>query len=116
MEKTGDGLHGDSGLRNLNLWLTQDGANPDPDRGGLIFWDKKAPVLEIKDNPREKSIQILQDIISEPGTNALKVPYKGKRSALFKSNIIHSTDTLNFKPGYENRRINITFVYGMPDY
>jgi hypothetical protein len=59
MEKTGDGLHGDSGLRNLNLWLIPDGANLDPDTGGLTFWDKKAPVLEIKDNPREKSIQIL---------------------------------------------------------
>lgn len=113
---SGDGLHGDSGLRNLNLWLTPDDANLDSDTGGLTFWDKKVPLLETQNNPKEKSIQIMREIISEPDTQATKVPYKGNRAGLFESNIIHSTDTLNFKPGYENRRINITFVYGMPDY
>jgi len=109
-------LHGDSGLRNLNLWLTPDDANLDSDTGGLTFWGKKGPLLETQNNPKEKSIQIMRDIITEPDTQATKVPYKGNRAGLFESNIIHSTDTLNFKPGYENRRINITFVYGMPDY
>jgi tetratricopeptide (TPR) repeat protein len=115
-KESGDGLHGDSGLRNLNLWLTPDDANLDTNTGGLTFWDKKVPLLEIQNSPKEKSIEIMRNIISEPNTKATKVPYKGNRAGLFESNIIHCTDTLNFKPGYENRRINITFVYGMPDY
>jgi len=29
--------------------------------------------------------------------------------------IVHSTDAFRFKDGYENRRINITLLYGRTD-
>jgi hypothetical protein len=31
---------------------------------------------------------------------------------LFDSSLVHVTDELKFKPGYENRRVNITLLYG----
>jgi len=113
--RSGDGLHGDSGRRNLNLWITPDDANRDKTTGGLTFWNKKVPMLEVKDSPKDVATQIMRDIISEPDARGIKVPYGCNRGALFESNIIHETDVLDFEPGYENRRINITFVFGMPD-
>ena len=40
------------------------------------------------------------------------VPYAENRVVLFNSNLFHETDRLEFKPGYENRRINITMLFG----
>jgi hypothetical protein len=31
---------------------------------------------------------------------------------LFDSNLFHETDTLDFKRGYKNRRINFTLLFG----
>ena len=32
---------------------------------------------------------------------------------MFDSALFHVTDTLRFKPGYTNRRINVTLLYGI---
>jgi hypothetical protein len=31
---------------------------------------------------------------------------------IFDSNLFHATDRIAFRPGYTNRRINITLLYG----
>ena len=31
---------------------------------------------------------------------------------MFDSKLLHKTDSFTFKPGYTNRRINLTFLYG----
>ncbi|MBT4703435.1 MAG: tetratricopeptide repeat protein [Rhodospirillaceae bacterium] len=114
---SGDKIHIDSGLRNLNVWITPDEANLDKATGGITFWNKLAPVLEVKDNPKQKTIDILNEIISEPDTIETKVAYGYNRAGIFEANIIHGAmDTIDFKPGYENHRINVTFVFGTPDY
>ena len=40
------------------------------------------------------------------------VPYNENRVVVFHSNLIHETDKFEFKEGYENRRINITMLFG----
>ncbi len=40
------------------------------------------------------------------------VPYGENRIVLFNSNLFHETDSIDFKPGYENRRINVTMLFG----
>jgi len=115
-KKSGDGLHGDSGRVSLNIWLTPDVANLEPNGGGLLFWNKKVPMLKVKDNPKEMTDQIIRDIIAEPDSESFSVTYKCNRATLFNSNIIHKTDEINFKSGYLNRRLNITFVFGKPEY
>ncbi|MEQ8193030.1 MAG: tetratricopeptide repeat protein [Rhodospirillales bacterium] len=115
-QKSGDDLHGDSGRVSVNIWLTPDDANLDPEGGGLLFWNKKVPMLEVKDNPKEMTLQIMRDIISAPDAESFKVPYRCNRATLFNSNVIHKTDRLNFRSGYLNRRMNITFVFGKPEY
>lgn len=39
----GTDIHGDDADFSLNLWITPDSANLDPNTGGLVVWDKSAP-------------------------------------------------------------------------
>ena len=41
-----------------------------------------------------------------------KVPYKQNRAVLFHSSYFHETQRHKFKPGYTNRRINYTLLFG----
>ena len=40
------------------------------------------------------------------------IPYKYNRAVLFNSGYFHETDKIDFKNGYESRRINITYLFG----
>ena len=40
------------------------------------------------------------------------VPYVANRVVMFNSDLFHETDKLDFEAGYENRRINVTLLYG----
>ena len=40
------------------------------------------------------------------------IPYNEKREVIFNSNLFHETDSYEFKEGYENRRINVTLLFG----
>ena len=44
---------------------------------------------------------------------ATRVPYRDNRCVLFDSRLFHATDTCRFAPGYTNRRINVTLLYGI---
>jgi hypothetical protein len=47
------------------------------------------------------------------GAKATHVPYRENRCVLFDSSLFHATDTCRFKPGYTNRRVNVTLLYGI---
>ena len=42
----------------------------------------------------------------------MEVPYRENRCVIFRSDLLHETAPLHFKPGYRNRRINLTFMFG----
>ena len=44
--------------------------------------------------------------------NCETIPYKFNRAVLFNSDFFHETDKIDFKTGYESRRINITYLFG----
>ena len=107
----GIGIHADEAAVNVNFWITPDEANRDPESGGLVIWDKAAP-LEwdfAKFNADEGAAY---DFLAESGAKKITVPYRANRAVIFDSNLFHKTDTIDFAPGYENRRINITMLYG----
>ena len=73
--------------------------------------DKEAPAdwgFQIHDVDQ----QALQRFVTETGAVAHRVPYRQNRAVIFNSDLIHRTDEIRFRPGYENRRINVTFLYG----
>jgi len=111
---SGLGPHADDGAVAVNFWLTPDEANEDPERGGLVIWDRLVPEHYLRrDRPAQQ--EIIQSLIREPGATAVTVPYRCNRAAVFDGMIIHSTDQFRFKDGYENRRINVTLLYGHTD-
>jgi len=102
----GIGIHADFAKVNLNFWLTPDEANLDPTCGGLVVYDVPSPADY--NAHAEKTYTFLK----EHGAKAVTVPYRCNRAVLFNSALFHETDTIRFKEGYENRRINVTYLFG----
>jgi tetratricopeptide (TPR) repeat protein len=107
----GIGIHADEAAVNVNFWITPDAANQDSQGGGLVIWDKAAP-LEwdfAKFNADETAAYAF---LEESEAKTVTVPYRANRAVIFDSNLFHKTDRISFADGYENRRINITMLYG----
>ena len=93
------------------LRITPNDANLDAEHGGLVVWDAAAPQDWdfAKYNAAEDDIcAFLKQQHSRPVT----VPYRANRAVIFDSDLFHETDVISFKPGYENRRINVTLLFG----
>jgi tetratricopeptide (TPR) repeat protein len=104
-------VHADDGAITVNFWVTPSEANLKPESGGLVVslvpppedWqmgdygtDQKRIVAFLEQRPHER----------------LKVPYHDNRAVLFSSRLFHWSDSPEFASGYENQRINLTFLYG----
>ena len=108
---TGINVHADFAAVNVNFWITPDDANLDPEHGGLVVWNAAAPVdwNFARYNSAEADIRAF---LAKSEAQPLTVPYRANRAVIFDSDLFHETDTITFKPGYENRRINITLLFG----
>lgn len=110
---TGLRIHADAAAVNVNFWITPDEANEDPDHGGLVVWDKEAPAdwdFSVYNNTRNEPL--IREFLDRSRAQAVAVPYRQNRAVIFNSNLFHQTDRLRFKDAYENRRVNITLLYG----
>ena len=107
----GINVHADFARVNLNFWITPDAANLDPASGGLVVYDAPCP-------PNWGFAEYNQDevaiygLLRERGASKRVVTYRGNRAVLFNSNLFHETDRIDFAKGYENRRINVTYLFG----
>jgi tetratricopeptide (TPR) repeat protein len=107
----GINLHADFAKVNVNFWITPDEACEDPTSGGMVVFDLPVPAnwtFYEYNNEAEKLAVYLR--VHKAG--ARKVPHRANRCVLFDSKLIHRTDEMRFKPGYENRRVNVTLLYG----
>jgi hypothetical protein len=52
------------------------------------------------------------DFCRLPLTERRSVAYRQNRALVFNSDLFQDTDRIAFREGYENRRINITLLYG----
>ena len=104
-------IHADFAAVNVNFWITPDEANNDPNSGGLVLWDVAAP----KDwdvAKYNRDVAANREFLDSVGAQPITVPYRANRAVIFDSDLFHKTDRINFKPGYLNRRINVTMLYG----
>ncbi len=104
-------VHADFAAVNVNFWITPDEANLNPLTGGLIIWDVAAPLdwdFE-KYNSGEEEIRAF---LARENAKSMPIPYRSNRAVIFDSDLFHETDRIDFKDGYEDRRINITLLYG----
>jgi Tfp pilus assembly protein PilF len=110
----GINIHADFAAVNVNFWITPDEANLDPESGGLVIWDKPAPLdwsFAQYNNPNAG--QNIRDFLAGSGARSVTVPHRANRAVIFDSDLFHETDRIAFKEGYLNRRINITMLYGL---
>ena len=104
--------HADAAAVNVNFWITPDDANLDAEGGGLVVYPREAP-LEWDFKKYNNDQESIRAFIA--GSEPIDVPYRQNRAVLFNSDYFHRTGDLNFKEGYENRRINVTRLYGWRD-
>ena len=107
----GIATHADFAAVNVNFWVTPDEANRDPASGGLVVHTAHAPsdwAFRTYNADSARMARFLADAGGEPVT----VPYRRNRVVIFDSDLFHRTDDLDFRPGYENRRINVTMLFG----
>jgi hypothetical protein len=108
---TGIEVHADSAAINVNFWITPDTANLNSASGGLVVYDVEAP-LDWNFKAYNKNTKHIRKYLSDRDSGKIVVPYGENRIVLFNSNLFHETDTMDFKLGYENRRINLTMLFG----
>jgi len=107
----GIGIHADFAAINVNIWITPDDANLDPKSGGLIIWDKAAP-LDWDFDKYNGNHTAAREFLADCRARSLTIPYRSNRAVIFDSDLFHETDRIVFREGYLNRRINITLLYG----
>jgi tetratricopeptide (TPR) repeat protein len=107
----GINVHADSAAVNVNFWITPDEANLDPDHGGLVVWDKAAP-LDWNFESYNGDVEAARAFLRASGARSVTLPYRANRAVVFDSDLFHETDAITFSDGYENRRINVTLLYG----
>jgi hypothetical protein len=106
-------LHADQAQINLNFWLTPDNANLNPAGGGLQVYDRCAPSdWNFQDYNDQSSQSRIQAYLLHSKAQMTQIPHRQNRAVLFNSRLFHRTDPPQFKQGYENRRINVTMLFG----
>lgn len=101
--------HADAAAVNVNLWITPDEACREPARSGLVVYDAATPPgwrfadYNLDPAPLERRVA---------GRAAVRVPYRCNRAVIFDSSLIHESGDVRFRPGYANRRINVTLLFG----
>lgn len=109
---SGVNIHGDDAAVNVNIWLTPDSANLDTDSGGLVIYKTQPPNEWSAEEYNAAERTGFQDLLKPGGWESVTVPYRANRMVLFDSTLLHKTDNFNFKAGYENRRLNLTMLFG----
>ena len=104
-------MHADQAKVNVNFWIAPEDASRDPESGGLVVWDVKAPLSWdfSRYNGDETAIRAFLD---HSGAKPITIPHRPNRAVIFDSDLFHATDRIDFRDGYQNRRINVTMLYG----
>lgn len=107
--------HTDYAAVTFNFWITPDQANLDPASGGLVVYRKEEPYdwdwMEVN---WEKNAPRIREKIERylDSAETLTIPYRVNRAVLFHSNLFHTSDVMRFKEGFDNRRVNISMLFG----
>lgn len=104
-------MHADFAAVNVNFWVTPEEGCEDKTTGGLVVYDLPAPTnWTFADyNTNQPKMKAFLEVHN---AKSMRVPFRENRCVLFDSSLIHVTDELHFRPGYENRRVNVTLLYG----
>ena len=106
--------HSDTGQVTVNLWLTPDEYNLEPDSGGLVLYDvKRTDDQQIHEfNARPWCV----DYLNAHTKGGMAVAgYKFNRAVIFDAKTFHASDRINFRSdGAHTYRINYAFLFDKP--
>jgi hypothetical protein len=108
----GTRIHADFAAVNVNFWITPDDANRDGEHGGLVIYDQAAP-LDWDFTRYNADEGAIRAFLADRAAKPVRIPYRANRAVIFDSDLFHETDVMDFAPGYANRRINVTLLYGV---
>ncbi len=114
-EGTGVNAHTDDASVTFNFWITQDEASLDSDYGGLVVYAREQPLdwdwhdVNLRKNAPDVKAKIAAFLAE---ANPVTIPHRENRAVLFHSNLFHMSDRFRFRDGFENRRVNITLLFG----
>jgi len=103
--------HADFAAVNVNFWITPTEANLDETCGGLVVYGVDAP-LNWDFATYNGRADIIKPFLHRQQARSITIPYRQNRAVIFNSDLFHGTSELRFRKGYENRRVNITMLYG----
>lgn len=107
--------HTDHAAVTVNFWITPDKANLAPDRGGLVVYRKEHPLdWNWEEYNTAKYDPVIHERIERllESAESVTIPYRENRAVMFASNLFHSSGALRFADGFENRRTNVTLLFG----
>jgi hypothetical protein len=104
--------HADFAAVNVNFWITPDEANLDKTSGGLIVYGVDAPLHWDFHSYNGRLEDVIRPYLRRHQAPATIIPYRQNRAVIFNSDLFHSTAQVQFRPGYEDRRTNITMLFG----
>jgi hypothetical protein len=104
--------HADFAVVNVNFWITPHEANLDESTGGLHLYDVAAPAHWGYRTYNSNEGREIRQLLAERNAVPTHVAYRHNRAVIFDSDLIHGTPAIRFRSGYENRRMNVTVLYG----
>lgn len=104
-------IHADDAAVSVNFWITPNEANLTPDGGGLKLCLTPPPDFW-KLNDYHDDHDRISSFLNQNSKKILQVPYRENRAVIFQSRLFHWSDAPEFREGFENRRINLTLLFG----
>ena len=108
--------HADEAAVNLNLWITPTEASLNPAGAGLTLFTVKPPKdWTYMDYNGARGLERIERLLDAHDRANVTVPFKENRAVLFDSHLFHvsGAGAPGFKGGTKNRRINLTFLFGL---
>lgn len=112
--EAGTRKHADKAAVNVNFWITPDRACLDPSTGGIRIYPVAVPSNWGFDRYNREP-EALEALVASSEGRPIDIPYRCNRCVIFDSSLVHESMPLQFLPGYEDRRVNVTMLFGDRD-
>ncbi len=106
--------HADFAAVNVNFWITPSEANLDENGGGLVVYGVDAPP-DWNFPMYNGRADLIRPFLASRNAASIVIPYRANRAIIFNSDLFHATAEVRFREGYQNRRVNVTMLYGERD-
>jgi hypothetical protein len=104
-------VHADFAAVNVNFWITPTEANLDPATGGFVVYEADAPPGWDFYTYNGRA-DLIYEYLRQQQARRVVIPYRANRAVIFNSDLFHETAEVRFGPYYEDRRVNVTMLYG----